>query len=78
MLLLLPHACLAIRNTPGGLWRQPVIVCKQGHIAGKVLQEEVFRRTGLRWQVVTQIPVKGDVIVMEEAALSQARVPSGN
>lgn len=68
MLLLLPHACLAIRNTPGGLWRQPVIVCKQGHIAGKVLQEEVFRRTGLRWQVVTQIPVKGDVVVMEEAA----------
>ncbi|WP_109700406.1 hypothetical protein [Chitinophaga deserti] len=68
MLLLLPHACLAIRNTPGGLWRQPVIVCKQGHIAGKVLQEEVFRRTGLRWQVSGYMPLKGDVIVMDASA----------
>lgn len=68
MLLLLPHACLAIRNTPGGLWRQPVIVCQQGQIAGKVLQEEVFRRTRLLWPLVTQIPVKGDAVVMEASA----------
>ncbi len=68
MLLLLPHACLAIRNTPGGLWRQPVIVCQQGQIAGKVLQEEVFRRTGLLWPLVTQLPVKGDAVVMEASA----------
>ncbi len=70
MLLLFPHVCLAIRNTPGGLWRQAVIVCKPGHIAGTVLQEEIFRRTGQRWPLVHQLPATGDAVVMEERALA--------
>ncbi|WP_341840166.1 hypothetical protein [Chitinophaga caseinilytica] len=69
-LLLFPHVCLAIRNTPGGLWRQVSIVCKPGHIAGTVLQEEVFRRTGLRWPLVATLPAAGDAVVMEEGPLA--------
>lgn len=70
MLLLFPHVCLAIRNTPGGLWRQAAIVCKPGHIAGTVLQEEIFRRTGQRWPLVHQLPATGDALVMEERAMA--------
>ncbi len=58
-LLLFPHVCLAIRNTPGGLWKQATIVCRPGHIAGTVLQEEIFRKTGLKWPLSATLPASG-------------------
>lgn len=45
---------------------QQVAICAPGHPqAARVLQEEVAKRTGLRWQVVTKLPASGDVIVLK-------------
>jgi len=36
-------------------------------MAAKILMEEVSKRTGLHWEISTQLPASGDVIVLQQA-----------
>lgn len=57
IVLLFPLYCWAVD------FRQVTIVAKENNIAAQVLKEEVFKRTGLQWNISARRPGNGNTII---------------
>lgn len=78
LFLILLTSCLQPATAAVAL--RAVSIYAPGHpMAARVLQEEVAKRTGLHWPVVTKLPARGDVIMLGNpgrfAVKSEAAMP---